>query len=106
MQSWKENTRLLYSHKTVVPGEKIEIKGVGDSSRFLYDDDRGRCTTETVCRFTYSRFEELGVMGEDVVDSGEINVVTEGGQGLKGGCFANGFEVNLWDDLGQMGRNV
>ena len=106
MRSRKENTRPLHSRITVVPAEKIEIKGVNDSSRFLHGHDGGRCTTETICRFTNGRLEELGVMGKDVVDGSEVNVVTEGGQGLEGGCSANGFVINLWDDLGQMGRNV
>jgi len=100
MQSRKENTRLLHSRITVVPGEKIEIKGIDDSSRFLYGDDGSRCTAETICRFTNGRLEELGVMGEDVVDGSEVNVVTEGGQRLEGGCSANGVVINLWDDLG------
>ena len=45
-------------------------------------------------------------MDENVEDGGEINVVAESGQGLKGGRSANGLEVDLWDDLGQMGGNV
>jgi hypothetical protein len=89
-----------HSHITEVPREEIEIKGIGDSSRFLYDDDSCRCSAETVCRRQANcRCEELGVIGEDVVDGCEINVVGESGQVLKGGCSADGFEVNSWDDL-------
>ena len=106
MQSRKENTRLVHSRITVIPGEIIEIKGIDDSSRFLHGDDGGGYTAETICRFTNGRLEELGVMGEDVVDGSEVNVVTESGQGLEGGCSTNGIVVNLWDDLGQIGRNV
>lgn len=85
---------------------KIEIKGVDDSSGFLGDYDSRRCGAGAIDRFANVRGEEGRIMGENVVESGEIDAGAVSGQGLKGGCAANGCVVVLWDDSEQMGSNV
>jgi len=90
----------------VIPAVKIEIKSVDDSSGFLGDYDSRRCGAGAIDRFANVRGEEGGIMGENVVESGEINAGAVRGQGLKGGCAANGCVVVLWDDPEQMGGNV
>ena len=102
----KGKDQLSHSRVTVVPTEEIEIKGVDDSSGFLDSDDGSGRIADTICRFANGRFEELSVVSESVFGSGEINVIGEGGQGLDGGCSAHSFEVDLGDDLGEMGGNV
>lgn len=61
----------------VIERVEIEIKGVGDSSRLLRDDNSGRCGADIVYRLANERGKEWAVMGKDVVDRGKINVVRE-----------------------------
>lgn len=58
---------------------EIEIKGIGDSPRLLGNDDGRRRSADAVHRFTDDGRVERGVMSEDVVDGGKINVATKGG---------------------------
>jgi hypothetical protein len=101
-----EEGKLRYSRAAIVKRIEIEVKGVGNPARFLYDDNGRRCSAETTLRYANSRSEELSVVGDDVVNGRKINVVGQGRQGLESWWPADGREIDLWDELGKRGGNV